>query len=141
MIKIIDYSNKYNSEFNKLGLLLHKKFKFNIDEFNKCKLLLDDTKLIGFITYTVIYERAEILDIVIDDNFRNKGYGNILLNSCIDDIKKSNCINITLEVSENNLPAIELYKKNGFKILSVRKNYYHNNDEYVDAYLMKKDLR
>ena len=141
MIKIIDDNSNYIDELNKLGSCLHKNFEFNISEFNKCKLLLDETKLIGFITYTVIYERAEILDIVIDCNFRNKGYGNILLNNCVDDIKKSNCINITLEVSENNLAAINLYKKNGFKILAVRKNYYHNNNEYIDAYLMEKDLR
>ena len=39
---------------------------------------------------------------------------------------------ITLEVAVNNEPAISLYKKFGFEIISTRKNYYDN----VDAYLM-----
>ena len=38
---------------------------------------------------------------------------------------------IMLEVSTDNRPAINLYKKVGFQIINVRKNYYENKDAYV----------
>ena len=41
---------------------------------------------------------------------------------------------ITLEVNENNLPAISLYKKYGFKEVAKRKGYYSG----IDAILMEK---
>ena len=43
----------------------------------------------------------------------------------------------TLEVNENNLPAINLYLKYGFKNVGFRKKYYKNRDS---AIIMTKDL-
>ena len=40
-----------------------------------------------------------------------------------------------LEVNENNIKALKLYKKIGFEQISVRKNYYGNNE---DAIIMMK---
>lgn len=48
---------------------------------------------------------------------------------------KKTTLSITLEVNESNLPAIELYKKLGFKTLGKRKKYYNNTH---DAYIMTK---
>lgn len=45
--------------------------------------------------------------------------------------KNKNCINITLEVAVNNKSALNLYKKLGFKIVTIRKNYYENSDGYL----------
>ena len=44
---------------------------------------------------------------------------------------------ITLEVNSNNLAAIELYKKYGFKNVGLRKKYYNNT---FDAIIMTKEL-
>ena len=41
---------------------------------------------------------------------------------------------IILEVASNNEPAINLYKKCGFKIINIRKKYYKN----IDALVMEK---
>ncbi len=46
--------------------------------------------------------------------------------------------NINLEVRISNQKAINLYKKYGFKIVTIRKNYYQDNHE--DAYLMIKKM-
>ena len=45
--------------------------------------------------------------------------------------------NITLEVNINNISAIKLYEKNGFKVVSKRENYYNG----VDGYLMLKVVK
>lgn len=122
---------------NKLGNLLHDNFNYNPDEFTSCLVSEENNKIIGFVIYMKIYERAEIIDIIIDPLFRKKGYGYELLKSAIKDISLSNCNNVTLEVNCNNNDAITLYKKINFEIVAVRKKYYGSED----GYLMKKDLR
>lgn len=122
---------------NYLGNLLHENYVFDLDVFSKCLVMQIDSVVIGYVVYSIIYERAEIIDIVIDPLYRNKSYGYKLLLSCIEDIRLNNCKNITLEVNSNNTTAICLYKKLGFKIEAVREKYYGIND----GYLMKKDLR
>ena len=62
---------------------------------------------------------------------RRKGYGSMI----IDHIKKYNK-NITLNVSQINLIALNFYKKNGFTIKELRKNYYENL-ENNDAFLLQ----
>lgn len=116
---------------------LHENYEFKLNEFTKCLVLEENKNIIGFITYAIIYETSEIIDIVIDKENRNKGYASKLLEKVIDDIMKNNCLNITLEVSVENSFAIKLYKKYGFEIVSTRKGYYNG----VDAYLMNKKLR
>lgn len=130
--KIDDYG-----DINRLGNLLHDNYNFNLDKFTSCLVCEVDDKVVGFIIYMKIYERAEIIDIIIDPLFRKKGYGNELLKNAINDVGLSNCDNITLEVNCNNKFAIHLYEKVGFKTVAIRKKYYGNED----GYLMKKDLR
>ena len=36
-----------------------------------------------------------------------------------------------LEVNENNVKALKLYKKTGFEKIFVRKNYYGNNEDAI----------
>lgn len=126
---------KYNkSDINQIELLarnIHKNYEFKLDLFSDCLVYeLNDT-IIGFIVYSILYDRAEIVDIVIDSLYRKNGYANLLMKRVIHICKSKSCLNISLEVNENNLPAISLYKKNGFIKSSVRKGYYGNSDAYL----------
>lgn len=136
-MRIRNYNKDDYSYINKLGSLLHNDYKYKEDEFLSCLVCEENGKVIGFITYVIIYERAEIIDIIIDLDYRKKGYGFNLLKSAIAEIKKHDVENITLEVNSNNVSAIKLYEKHGFKVVAIRRKYYGDND----AYLMKKDLR
>lgn len=131
-----DYNPNDKETIIKLGSKLHKQYKFNLDLFSKCKVLQIGDNIVGFVTYSVIYERAELIDIIIDEQFRKRGYGSKLLKSVIDDAILQNCDNITLEVREDNYSAINLYKRYNFEVVAVRKNYYKDKD----AYLMKLSL-
>ena len=95
-------------------------------------LVYVDNGIKGIIIYDLLYDRIEIEYIIVDDNYRRKGIATKLLNA----IEKQNIKNITLEVRESNITAINFYKKNGFKIEAVRKNYYGNEN----GYLMLKEL-
>lgn len=134
---IRNYVNKDINGINELGKLLHKNYQFYKDEFLNCVVVEENNKIIGFATYSIIYERGEIVDIIIEPKMRFRGYGLKLLNFIVEMIRKNGCVNITLEVNSTNVAAINLYNKLGFEVVAARKKYYGEND----GYLMKKDLR
>ncbi len=130
------YIEKDIPYINKLGALLHDNYIFSLDNFSDCLVIEDYEKFIGFIIYSEIYERAEIVDIIIDPMYRNEGYAKRLIKYFLNILNKL-VNNVTLEVNSSNINAINLYKKEGFEIVAIRKKYYDGND----GYLMKKDLR
>ena len=93
-------------------------------------------EIVGFAGVKVVLEQADIMNIVTKKNCRNKGIGSLLLKSLIDICKDLNVSSIMLEVDENNLSAIHLYKNFGFEILNTRKNYYGINS----ALIMRKEF-
>ena len=128
---------KYDiKEINKLGLRLHDNYEFKESEFMNAYVVHDD-KFAGFITYQLMYEKVEIIDLIIYEEYRNKGCATNLIKAVIKEAINKKCENITLEENCNNEAAINLYKKLGFTIASKRKKYYKDND----GYLMIKDLR
>lgn len=109
-------------------------FKLLNDPFEKFYGYYNDSVLIGFISFSIIYERCEINYIAVDEKYRRKGIGSKLLKKVclLNDFR-----NISLEVRSDNDTAINFYLKNGFKNIAVRKKYYGN----VDGYLMVKEMR
>lgn len=95
-------------------------------------LIYYDNGIKGIIVYNLLYDRIEIEYIIVHDDYRKQGIGSKLLQ----EIENNNINNITLEVRESNVEAINFYKNNGFKIVSIRKNYYGNEN----GYLMLKEL-
>jgi ribosomal-protein-alanine acetyltransferase len=83
-------------------------------------------KVSGYIIYYDTFDSFDLFEIAIEKEFQNKGLGNELLGKTIDRMfgeekyKKT----VFLEVNENNFSAVKLYKKNNFKEISLRKNYY-----------------
>ncbi|MDD3065129.1 MAG: ribosomal protein S18-alanine N-acetyltransferase [Endomicrobiaceae bacterium] len=78
----------------------------------------------GFIIYRLIEDEAEILNIVVAKEFRDKNFGKALLTHAIEDLKEKKTKTIFLEVNERNKTAIGLYNKTGFKQYGTRPNYY-----------------
>lgn len=135
---IREYVDSDYNTINILGRELSPNFKFEKTENNNCIVYLEKDDVIGFITYQIISDYSEILDVFVHINHRNKNIGTNLLNSCIENFEKLGVKKVTLEVKTSNTSAINLYKKNSFKIVSIRKKYYENNT--VDAYLMIREL-
>lgn len=88
-------------------------------------------EIIGFAGFKILVDDADIMNIVVKKNFRSKGIGSLLLKNLIDLFRSLSLNSINLEVNESNFVAIELYKKFGFKEISVRKNYYPNNKSAI----------
>ena len=114
--------NMINSSF-KAGNL----FGFIAEESVNGKLLP-----IGFITYSVNIDTADIADLFVAEKFRKKGVGNALISAIIRDAETRGVKKLFLEVRESNLPAKKLYEKAGFTFLSVRKKYYADGENALN---------
>lgn len=80
-----------------------------------------------------------ISNIFVSENFRRRGIADRLIEKMIEYAKiLNNCRGIILETQTCNYPAIQLYKKHGFKLSRIDINEYTNND-YDNVYeLLKK---
>lgn len=95
-----------------------------------------NNEVIGFAGIKIIIDEADIMNIVVKKDFRNKGIGSLLLEKLMDLSKSLNLNYISLEVNEKNISAIRLYKKFNFKEIGTRKKYYKESN----AILMIKGL-
>ena len=90
-----------------------------------------DNKVCGYLMVLDSIDVYEILAIATIKEYRSKGIAQELL----DKIKIKD---IFLEVRESNQIAISFYKKNDFKEISIRKNYYSKPNE--NAIIMKLEV-
>ena len=124
-------------EINKLGNELNKKFEklFDLEEmftkdYNKIYVAIEDEKIVGFLMAIMLYDTCEIINIIVDEEYRNKKIASSMIDYMITEFSDS--INtLTLEVATDNTSAINLYKKFGLEIINTRKNYYDNKDAYL----------
>lgn len=126
MIKFIS-----DEEFEEANKLLEC-FNFEItasgdNPFLKC-IVSKEKNLNGILVFNLIYDRIELNYIVVKSCFKRQGIAQEMLEYLFKFSKMNNIRNITLEVNKNNIPAINLYIKNGFKQVAVRKNYYGLDD-------------
>ncbi len=80
----------------------------------------------------------EIYSIAVKKQYQNYGVGQILLNNIVLQAQKTDTESIWLEVRKSNKQAIGFYKKNNFKEISERKNFYLNPSE--NAIVLRKKL-
>lgn len=128
-----DYNvlSMFYREFDENGIDM-----FENDPFSSVFVYEKDNNIIGFISYSVAYERAEINYIYVSGEYRNNGIASEMMEFCIEDVIKRGCVNITLEVSSENKAGIKLYEKYGFSQAAVRPRYYHG----IDGLLMIREL-
>lgn len=98
--------------------------------FAKVLLYKEENKIVAYLYYSDIYDRAEINQLEVAVSHRNCGKASKLLEKLITLVEKD----ITLEVKISNIPAIQLYEKFNFQKKAIRKGYY----EGIDGILMER---
>ncbi len=94
---------------------------------------IDGEKVVGYAGAWNTGTDYSIISVAVTESYRKNGIALRLLNRLVTDAKKKEIYSVSLEVSEKNIPAINLYKKVGFITTNVRKSYYKNN---TSAYIM-----
>ncbi len=80
---------------------------------------------------------GHIISIAVLPGYRNRGIGRALISKALEAMKLYNAEECYLEVRVSNTPAINLYRKLGFKVSRRIRGYYSDGE---DAYLMNKKL-
>ena len=136
---MVDISTPTQSDYNTL-IQIEKSIFQDYASKNQLKILekqtshviwkIEEKKIIGFVSFFHVKDEIEIIKICIIKSHQRQNYGSIL----IDKIKKLKIKKIFLEVSVENINAINFYLKNGFQKIGIRKRYYGNNkNSRIDA--------
>jgi len=100
--------------------------------------VIEDTekqKICGYLCGMHILNEYSLQNIAIAKDYQNKGLGKLLLKSILQRNIESGYYNCYLEVRKSNCKAITFFKKYGFDIVHIKKEYYQNPQE--DALIMK----
>ena len=76
---------------------------------------------------------AHVLNLCVDPDFRNLGYGERLLDEMLARARYADVREVFLEVRPSNQSALGLYEKKGFCQIAHRPAYYQSHDGREDA--------
>jgi ribosomal-protein-alanine N-acetyltransferase len=98
----------------------------------------ENNNIVGFAGIKKILDEVDLMNIVTQKSKRNFGIASMLLENLINKSIELGASVMTLEVDENNSPALHLYEKYDFKKVGLRKKYYNGIN---NAVIMTKDLK
>lgn len=101
-----------------------------------------EKNVLGYVAFYGTIESIDIFEVAIKKEYQRQGFGEKLLIEGMEILVKNveNLENkniyfsenkFLLEVNEKNERALKLYKKIGFEEISIRKNYYGNNENAI----------
>jgi len=112
-----------------------------LSDYNSISLIAKtNSEIVGYIIGMIYYERkmpvGHILTIDVATAYRQKGIAQRLLLETEKIFKEKGLRAVCLEVREDNIAALKLYQKLGYKKIAKLENYYGN----AHGIYLKKDL-
>ncbi len=133
-------------------LLEIEKISFGRDSFSKRlvkALLLEESVLTliaeedgkaqayGMIMVDRVAREGRVVSLAVVPSYRGKGFAKALLHAMEDHARKEGADRLVLEVGVVNVPAINLYLHDGFKLAGTVADYYGKGK---DAFYLEKSL-
>jgi ribosomal-protein-alanine N-acetyltransferase len=94
-------------------------------------MLTDDLIVIGYVITHHIIDQIFILNLAVAKTFRKNGFATMLLHHLFNYAINTNVKKIDLEVRKSNCNALSLYRKEHFKIIGERKNFYSDGETAI----------
>ena len=94
----------------------------------------EDGEIAGYGGFWQVLDEGHIMNIAVDEKWRQRGIGETLLREMIAQGKQLGILYWTLEVRVTNRAAISLYEKIGFSSAGIRPGFYEKPKE--NAYIM-----
>ncbi len=94
----------------------------------------EQKRIAGYVIFWQIGDEAQINNVAVHPDFQGQGLGELAMRYVLGRLKENGVHFVSLEVRVSNQRALALYRKLGFSILGVRKEYYSRPVE--DAYVM-----
>ncbi|MDU4933847.1 MAG: ribosomal protein S18-alanine N-acetyltransferase [Peptostreptococcaceae bacterium] len=98
-----------------------------------------DGKVAGYVGIWFVVDEGHITNVAVHEDYRGQKIGDQLIKELVQVCKDNKIVSMTLEVRTSNTVAQNLYRKYGFKMAGIRKEYYSNNKE--DAIIMWNDIK
>ena len=98
-----------------------------------------DGKVAGYVGIWFVVDEGHITNVSLHEDYRGQKIGDKLIKELVQVCKDNKIVSMTLEVRTSNTVAQNLYRKYGFKMAGIRKEYYSNNKE--DAIIMWNDIK
>ena len=89
---------------------------------------MQDEKVLGYLEIRLVDGVIDIMNLFVSEDSRKKGIATSLMNEMFNKEKYNR---IMLEVNENNINALKLYQKLGFKEISLRDRYYGDDTAII----------
>lgn len=115
---------------------IRKELKNNLARYLVAQL---DNKIVGYVGVWFVVDEGHITNVAVHSDYRGKKIGDRLVKEMVELCKENNLVAMTLEVRASNTVAQNLYRKYGFKMGGIRKEYYSDNKE--DAIIMWNQLK
>ena len=145
MITIIPFDEKYSDDFRKLNIEWLNEY-FNVEPYDDYQLSHPLSAIInkgGYIFLanedeTIVGTAAlmkesntsfELTKMCVTRNYQGKGISKMLLDACLELAKEKNWDRLFLYSSTRLIPAIELYRKYGFKEIPLEKNSHYSRTD------------
>lgn len=103
-----------------------------------CWSLLLAERVVGYGIMAVTLDEAHILNLCIDPPYHRRGYAQRLLDHLCALAMGHRASMVFLEVRPSNTAARELYARNGFNRIALRKGYYPARDGREDALVLSR---
>lgn len=95
----------------------------------------NNDEIVGFMIYELYKTRLHVLNFAVHPAWRRCDIGTAMIVKLKLKLSQQRRVRITLEVRESNVPAQLFFRKQGFRAVSVLRNFY--DDSCEDAYLMQ----
>lgn len=92
-------------------------------------------RVTGFMIYELHKNRLHILNFAVAEELQHAGIGTQMMEKLVGKLSSQRRTQITLEVRETNLSAQLFFRENGFRAVSVLRDFYEDSTE--DAYVMQ----
>ena len=106
---------KLNKITNLENIKMKKKIEENILTTVLCASIMEEGEEVACGSCVLERGYVGLYDIIVDEKYRKKGYGFMLCSALLGHAYKLGATNTYLNVVADNLPAVTLYKKLGFK--------------------------
>ncbi len=95
-------------------------------------------RVVAYICFWIVFDEVHLMNLAVHPSERRRDIAQELLRIALEKGKRQGARVATLEVRRSNEAAKRLYERNGFALVSVRRNYYADPKE--DALLFGKSL-
>jgi len=105
-----------------------------------CWVYVEQDELLAYGLVCVAANEAHVLNLCVAPDVQGQGLGKRMLYKLMQLAEERDASSIFLEVRESNVVALNLYEKEGFNRIGLRKGYYPVEDGREDALVFAREL-